>query len=298
MRERLTEATDDAAALTVPLSLAAFSATVDQWQAALFAFLHGLLGDAEQARDLTQDTFHDAWRATQTISPPWTAAHDDDERRRWLFHTAYCRAISQLRRRQVIRWASLDWASLATHDAATNGGAAARATCASLADDADSFEQRVAEADALRAALARLSPDDVACLLLLHYDGAHWTQVPAPLATPTSSDRLQHIVATGPDSIWVTVTTNAGTILPSGVAFSGSFLHYDGTAWSEVTPSLTALKGITSAWVAAASPARDGTLWVVGGAELAQNQHGSVSGFFCLYANGAWSVVKPVVSGS
>jgi len=184
MRERLTEATDDAAALTVPLSLAAFSATVDQWQAALFAFLHGLLGDAEQARDLTQDTFHDAWRATQATSPPWTAAHDADERRRWLFHTAYCRAISQLRRRQVIRWDSLDWAGIATHDAATNGVAAALAM---RADDADSFEQRVAEADALRAALARLNPDDVACLLLRVVQGFSAAEVAAMLGTTTEA---------------------------------------------------------------------------------------------------------------
>jgi RNA polymerase sigma-70 factor, ECF subfamily len=180
MRERLTEATSDAAAPTVSLSLAAFSAAVDQWQAALFAFLHGLLGDTEQARDLTQDTFHDAWRATQAISPPWTAAHDDDERRRWLFHTAYCRAISQLRRRQVIRWDSLDWAGIATHDAATNGAAAALAM---RADDADSFEQRVAEADALRAALARLNPDDVACLLLRVAQGFSAAEVAAMLGT-------------------------------------------------------------------------------------------------------------------
>ncbi len=179
MRERLTEATNDAAALPAPLSLAAFSATVDQWQAALFGFLHGLLGDAEQARDLTQDTFHDAWRATQVISPPWTIAHDDDERRRWLFHTAYCRAISQLRRRQVIRWDSLDWAGLATHDAATNGVAA----LAMRADAADSFEQRVAEADALRAALARLNPDDVACLLLRVAQGFSAAEVAAMLET-------------------------------------------------------------------------------------------------------------------
>jgi hypothetical protein len=132
--------------------------------------------------------------------------------------------------------------------------------------------------------------------LLLHYDGARWTQVSAPFATPTTSDRLQGIVATGPDSIWVTVQSNASAVLSSGVQFSGDFLHYDGTTWSEVTPSPT-LKGVTSAWITAASPALDGTLWAVGGAELVQNQHGSVGPFFCLYANGAWGVVTPVVSG-
>jgi hypothetical protein len=129
------------------------------------------------------------------------------------------------------------------------------------------------------------------------YDGVRWTQVPAPLATPTSSDRLQHIAAAGPDSLWVMVQTNASVISSSGVAFSGSFLHYDGTAWSEVTPSLT-LAGVTSAWISAASPVPDGPLWVVGGTEKEQNQHSAVGSFFCLYANGAWSVVTPVVSGS
>lgn len=189
MRERLTDARDDVAATltnsSAPLSLAAFSATVDQWQAALFAFLHGLLSDAEQARDLTQDTFSDAWRATQAITPPWTTAHDADERRRWLFHTAYCRAISQLRRRKVIRWASLDWAGAALRDADASG--AADLTALSTRGAADSFEQRVAEADALRAALARLSPDDAACLLLRVAQGFSAAEVAAVLGVTTEA---------------------------------------------------------------------------------------------------------------
>jgi RNA polymerase sigma-70 factor (ECF subfamily) len=178
MRERLTQATNDAAA-TTPLSLAAFSATVDQYQAALFAFLHGLLGDAEQARDLTQDTFHGAWRATQSLAPPWSAAHADDERRRWLFHTAYCRAISQLRRRKVIHWASLDWAGPAER--------VSDAFSADRAEDAASFEQRIAETEALRAALAQLQPDDAACLLLRVAQGFSAAEVAAMVGTTTQA---------------------------------------------------------------------------------------------------------------
>lgn len=156
MRER---SLGDLDRVATPLTRAGFTAAAHQWQAALFAFLRGLLDDAEQARDLTQDTFHDAWRATQAVSPPWTAAHDDDERRRWLFHTAYCRAISQLRRRKVIRWASLDWSG-------PRERGAGEASIGAFAEQAESFEERVAESEALRAALARLRPDDVACLLL------------------------------------------------------------------------------------------------------------------------------------
>lgn len=161
MRERATS--DPASVVAAPLSLAAFSATVDERQAALYAFLHGLVGDAEQALDLTQDTFHDAWRATQAGTAPWTAAHDTDERRRWLFRAAYNRAISQLRRRKVIRWTSLDWADPRGRDA---DDADTPTALAGLVDRGAAFEQRVVEAEALRAALARLHPDDAACLLL------------------------------------------------------------------------------------------------------------------------------------
>lgn len=141
---------------SAPLSLAAFTATVDERQAALYAFLRGLVGDAEQARDLTQDTFHDAWRATQACAAPWTTAHDGEERRRWLFQAAYHRAISQLRRRKVIHWTSLDGSDETQTPAALAG----------MADSGARFEQRIVEAAALRAALARLAPDDAACLLL------------------------------------------------------------------------------------------------------------------------------------
>ena len=179
MRERSPR--DSAASMTAPLSLAAFTAMVDERQAALHAFLRGLLGDAEQARDLTQDTFHAAWRATQAGDPPWTTAHDAEERRRWLFQAAYHRAISLLRRRRVIRWTSLDRAG-AGDDAM--GDAAPTAT---LADSGARFEQRIAEAEALRAALARLAPDDAACLLLRVAQGFSAAEAAAILGVTTDA---------------------------------------------------------------------------------------------------------------
>lgn len=175
MRERSPR--DPAAPMTALLSLAAFTATVDERQAALHAFLRGLLGDAEQARDLTQDTFHAAWRATQAGDPPWTAAHDAEERRRWLFQAAYHRAISQLRRRKVIHWTSLDVA----------GAAEGVGPAAILADSGARFEQRIAEAEALRAALARLAPDDAACLLLRVAQGFSAAEAAAILGVTTDA---------------------------------------------------------------------------------------------------------------
>lgn len=88
------------------LARAAFAALVEHHQHALHAFLRGFTGHDEQARDLVQDTFHDAWRLAQAGTPPFVADFEDDGVRRWLFHTAYCRAVSLLRRRRP--WASLD----------------------------------------------------------------------------------------------------------------------------------------------------------------------------------------------
>ncbi len=132
-------------------SRAAFTALVDRHAAALHAFLRGMTESAEQAHDLAQDTFHDAWRAARSGAAPFTAGSADDEPRRWLFHTAYCKAVSALRRRHLIAWESLDLATETEGD---------------LASGHDAFPDRIAESEAVRAALARLAPPDAACLLL------------------------------------------------------------------------------------------------------------------------------------
>ena len=133
------------------LTLAAFTAVVDRQQNALHTFLLHLVGDVEQAHDLLQDTFHDAWRAASEGTAPFVAERDDDERRRWLFSVAYHKGLALLRRRRLIRWESLDFLI---------------AFVGEPAQEATSFEDQLAEGEALRAALARLSPQDRACFLL------------------------------------------------------------------------------------------------------------------------------------
>lgn len=72
----------------------------------------------------------------------------DEEQRRWLYSIAYRRAVDLLRRKQQVRWDTLD------PIAETEAG------------NLPPFADRVVEGDALRAALAELSASDVACLLL------------------------------------------------------------------------------------------------------------------------------------
>ena len=145
MRER--PAPSDASLLTQ----AGFIAAVEPHESALLAFLCGLLGSSEQARDLTQDTLAEAWRAARAGAPPFLVGTADGEIRRWLFHTAYCNAVTVLRRRRLIRWEALDLTPAAE--------------CLPVSEMLP-FEDQIAEGEALRAALAELSPQDTACLLL------------------------------------------------------------------------------------------------------------------------------------
>jgi len=143
----------------------AFTPLVEQYQRALHLFVYGLVHDGELARDLVQDTFSAAWKLAQRETAPFTRAtltmRDYEGRldaggdlRRWLFHTAYCRVISTQRRQRLLHWAPLEHAA----------GAPEQRREAP-------FEDAIAESEAVRAALARLSAQDVACLFLRIVEG-------------------------------------------------------------------------------------------------------------------------------
>ena len=133
------------------LSAVDFTALVNQHQGALIGFLRGLMANDEQARDLAQDVFHDAWRAALRCETPFSSGDAPEAVRRWLFQAAYHRGISALRRRRIIRWESLEAQQEAAPEVFLVAGG---------------FEEVVAEREAVRTALARLAPQDVACLLL------------------------------------------------------------------------------------------------------------------------------------
>jgi DNA-directed RNA polymerase specialized sigma24 family protein len=89
----------------------------------------------------------------------------EEEQRRWLYRTAYRRAVDLLRRKRLVRWEALDpIAEMET-------------------GNLPSFEDRVIEGEALRAALAELPSSDVACLLLRVVHGALATRTRCPCWT-------------------------------------------------------------------------------------------------------------------
>jgi RNA polymerase sigma-70 factor, ECF subfamily len=120
-------------------------------QRPLYGFVRGLVGDDEQARDVVQDVYVDAWRAARRAAPPFGHGGDAPALRRWLFFVAYRTAASVVRHRRIIAWESLDTRDPSETDRFYEPTA---------------FEDQVAEGDALQTILNSMSPQDVACLLL------------------------------------------------------------------------------------------------------------------------------------
>lgn len=197
------------AAGDVPLTEAAFTDALLRYQWPLFAFLRGFVLNDEQAHDLTQDVFCDAWRARQRLAAPFVTSRqtpqpDVEGIRRWLFHTAYHRAISTWRRARLIRWESLDAhvahaadhasgaATMAASGVMTGSVTSAQATQASgfVEPFIASFEDQVIEGQTLRAALATLSPPDVATLLLSIVHGFTTVEIAQVIgATPDAAKK-------------------------------------------------------------------------------------------------------------
>ncbi|MFI5274147.1 MAG: RNA polymerase sigma factor, partial [Ktedonobacterales bacterium] len=156
-----------------------FAELLARTQTALYQFARGLTGEPELARDLTQDAFVAAWRALRAGTPPFdgtgaTTEAGDTAVRRWLFTVTYRHALKARRRRQRIAWEPLDADGL--YESAA--GAAS-----------SSFEDRVADAEALRAALLTLDPQDAACFLLQAVYGFATTEIAAIVGAQPDATR-------------------------------------------------------------------------------------------------------------
>jgi len=145
-----------------PALSARFTKLLDAYQAALVAFAFGVVGERELARDIVQDTFVAAWQAAVRQEPPLRDPCDEEGTRRWLFAVTYRQAALALRRAHRSMWQSLD------HDGADEALAAT-----------PDIAQRVAEADALRAALHTLTAEDAACFLLQAVHGFSTQEIAA-----------------------------------------------------------------------------------------------------------------------
>lgn len=134
----------------------AFATLMGMHERQVRIYLAQLIGDDEQARDLTQDVFLRVWDRIGELREP-------ARYRSWLFRLATNAARSALRRRRLLGWISLDRPRHHSQDSLSDEQADERL----LGPAPESgFDERLAETQALTGALRRVPLEYRACLLL------------------------------------------------------------------------------------------------------------------------------------
>lgn len=161
---------------------AAFEALVARFQTPVRLYLAHLINDDEQARDLTQDTFWQAWNGLPGLRDP-------QHFRAWLFRVATNRGRSWLRHHRLIGWVSLDWLNGSKHE---NTPPARDAVPGEALHAPESgFEERLIETEALHQALRQIPAEYRSCLLLHLSLGFTVPEVAEQLSLTTGAVRMR-----------------------------------------------------------------------------------------------------------
>ena len=129
-------------------SMSAFDTLFRYYNARICTYLTRMVGNDEEGHDLAQETFIKVWRALPGM-------HDEARFETWLYRIATNTAIDQLRRRKF------RWPLRKNHEAEDTSERTGMA----------GPEEQVEEAELVKLALAQLSPQYRACLLLQHVAG-------------------------------------------------------------------------------------------------------------------------------
>ncbi len=165
---------------------ATFEQVVTQYQSRLYRFIYSIVGEAELAHDLTQDTFLSAYRhllrrseAAQLDNPSeaemlahWQQTQTQNNMSAWLYTIARNAALSEMRRRKVVRFLPF------FHKTNNNG---VEEELDGLADTAQieaggNLEARTVLHDELEQAMNRVGRDKLTALLL-HMDGFSYKEI-------------------------------------------------------------------------------------------------------------------------
>ncbi len=141
----------------------AFELLVERYQAPLFRYLHGFVGDPEQARDLVQETFLRAYRSLGGLDDPGLL-------RSWLYRIAHNQACSLLRRRRLMSWLPLSFMHQGNEPAP---------------------DRRVVEAARVEETLAQVPLDQRAPLLLHLVGGFSYAEVAELLGISEGAVRMR-----------------------------------------------------------------------------------------------------------
>ena len=183
------------------VTIADFEDIFARFQTPLINFVFRLVGNREQACDLTQDVFVKAYRALSSGTTIQAAALSS-----WLYRIASNTATDALRRRRLISWLPL---SLFNEDRGVGAGMPGMETngsnqpgpsedaLASAANaftsgyDGGRFEQRVADREIVESVLKRLPPKYAACLLLYEHEGFSCAEIAEVLNVSPSAVKMR-----------------------------------------------------------------------------------------------------------
>lgn len=155
---------------------ARFAEVVRTYEAPLSRYLVRMVGDAELARDLAQETFLSAYAAWPDPEPRHLSA--------WLYRIATNHALSHLRRRKLIRW--VPFSQLSRRSPGSEQDVDAGSLDHLFPSEASPVDA-IVEADAIEAILDGMDPRDRAALLL-HAAGFSGAEIGEQLdATPASA---------------------------------------------------------------------------------------------------------------
>lgn len=177
-----------------------FEGIFTRFQTPLTNFIFRLVGNREQAYDLTQDVFVKAYRALSAGTTIQAAALSS-----WLYRIASNTATDALRRRRLISWLPL---SLFNEDRGVGAGMPGadslmqqqltpEETLASAASsfmqgyDGGRFEQRVADREIVESILRRLPPKYATCLLLYEHEGFSCAEIAEVLNVSASAVKMR-----------------------------------------------------------------------------------------------------------
>jgi RNA polymerase sigma-70 factor, ECF subfamily len=130
----------------------AFEAIFQHYERQIYGFIYRMMGNAEDANDLTQDCFIRAYRALPQTS-------DDLNISAWLHRIASNACLDVLRRRQRIRW--LPWESH-KHEHLLHGRPLDDPERSALSSETQEIVQRV---------ISHMSPRNRMALILREYEG-------------------------------------------------------------------------------------------------------------------------------
>lgn len=147
---------------------AAFEAIYQRYERRIYSFIYRMMGNPEDASDLTQDTFVKAYMALPRTSPDLNVSA-------WLHRIASNACLDVLRRRRLVQW--LPWEVFDTNPAIEP---------AAPDDPAGSVIRRETEQE-VQHILTLLSPKHRTALVLKEYQGLSCDEIAEVMGTSRSA---------------------------------------------------------------------------------------------------------------